>query len=99
MRELRAYAGNTNTKIVAEWKAPSDTGGGIGKYEIQAKPYSGGGGWSTAGVSPSAVAEGGTMKSTVTVSGVGVISWIRVRAVNAFWNGPWTEYIGISMNP
>ena len=80
-------------------EGPQRHRGGIGKYEIQAKPYSGGGGWSTAGVSPSAVAEGGTMKSTVTVSGVGVISWIRVRAVNAFWNGPWTEYIGISMNP
>ena len=28
-----------------------------------------------------------------------VITWIRVRAVNALYDGPWTEYIGISMNP
>ena len=110
---LRIYPGDTNTKIMAEWKAPkydgspsvpgpsaSATVNDIVRYDIQAKPYrsDGSGDWSTANVTPSVVTAG-AMQSTVTVSGPGVITWIRVRAVNALYHGPWTEYIGISMNP
>ena len=95
--KLKTYVGNTNTTIMVEWDATGYIGGEPFRYEIEAKPYTsdGSGEYSTADVSHT----GGTMMSTVTVSGPGVITWIRVRAVNALDQGPWTEYIGISMNP
>ena len=87
-RNLRVTAAST-TKLTVTWSVPSDDGGYIDKYQIEASATADGA-YSATGVSPSEVNFDAVRTSTVTVDAHSTERYVRVRAVNGQGNGPWT---------